>query len=71
MKQNTILFSVGGMSCQHCKASVEKALKTLDGVKEVRVNLEKSQVYVEFDPEGTSAEALQQAIGEAGYEILS
>jgi copper chaperone len=48
---------------------VEKALKTLDGVEAVEVNLEKALASVEYDPGKISEEDLKAVIGEAGYEV--
>lgn len=70
MALNSLIISVQGMSCNHCKASVEKALKTLEGVEKAEVDLQKAQVNVEFDPGKISQDDLQEAITSAGYEIV-
>ncbi len=62
-------LNVSGMSCGHCKAAVEKALKTLDGVNEVEVNLETGQVIVDYDQGAAAEKELAEAIRNAGYEI--
>ena len=63
-------IQVSGMTCNHCKAAVEKALKTLDGVNEVDVQIETGKVTVDYD-EGAAAEnELLEAIKNAGYEVL-
>ena len=36
-------YKISGMTCGSCKASVEKSLNNLDGVKNVEVNLEKGE----------------------------
>lgn len=71
MAKSAVVFSVEGMSCNHCKASVEKALKTLEGVENTRIDLEKARVEVEFDPGKISDEELRGAITTAGYQVLS
>ena len=43
------IFAVSGMKCVHCKANVENALKSLNGVKSAEANLEKANVNVEYD----------------------
>ena len=53
------------MKCAHCKASVEAALMTLDGVNSAEADLEKKQVAVECADE-VSQEALVDAIEGAG-----
>ena len=45
MSQEFIL-QVEGMSCNHCKATVEKALQAVPGVTAATVSLEKKQAVV-------------------------
>ena len=57
-------LKVTGMTCNHCKAHVEKALLKVNGVEEVEVNLEKGEAVVK----GTaSREDLLKAVEDAGY----
>lgn len=58
-------FSIGGMSCAGCVASVEKALKSVDGVESSSVNFAEHTAEVEGD---FSPEVLIQAVVDAGYE---
>lgn len=58
-------FSIGGMSCAGCMASVEKALKNVDGVESSSVNFAEHTAEVEGD---FSVEALIQSVVDAGYE---
>ena len=43
------VINVEGMSCDHCKHSIEKALNGLDGVTSSEVSLANGNVEVEFD----------------------
>ena len=47
MKKN--VYAVSGMKCVHCKANVENALKTLNGVASAEANLDEANVTVEYD----------------------
>jgi Cu+-exporting ATPase len=60
---------VEGMSCGHCKAAVEKALKAVDGVENAIVNLEQKSAEVELAKE-VSNEILTNAVVDAGYEVI-
>ena len=65
MSQTTL--KVEGMSCNHCKEAVEKALKNIAGVENAEVDLAKKEVVVT----GAAAkEALVEAIEDAGYEVV-
>lgn len=69
-KENEIMkkLIVEGMSCNHCKMSVEKALKAIDGVNEVDVNLETKEVLVSSNKE-INNNIIEEAIKEAGFEV--
>lgn len=59
-------FTVKGMSCHHCRNNVERAIRSVEGVEEVEVNLESGEARVE----GTAdAQAVCAAVQQLGYEI--
>ncbi|MBO8138080.1 MAG: heavy-metal-associated domain-containing protein [Desulfotomaculum sp.] len=64
-------IKVNGMSCGHCTAAVEKALRALPGVEKAAANLEEKSVTVTYDPGKTSREGIIKAIEEEGYEVYS
>ena len=64
MKQK---FTVTGMSCAACSAHVDKAVRKLEGVSEVNVNLLGGSMTVEYDPAAESPEAIIAAVDAAGY----
>ncbi len=58
---------IAGMTCMHCKMRVEKALKSLEGMKEVTVDLANGSATM--DVENTVEDlAIKNAIKEAGYK---
>ena len=61
-------IKVEGMSCNHCVMAVEKALNGIDGVKNVKVNLEKAEVVFEED-QPVDMGKIRSAIEKAGYSI--
>ena len=62
-------LKVEGMSCNHCKMAVEKALKDLPGVSGVEVDLAGGSVAVTYDPGVISRKNISQAIDQAGYRV--
>ena len=60
------ILKVEGMSCNHCVASVKKALEGIDGVREADVRLEDKSARVELDKD-LADEALVKAVEDAGY----
>lgn len=61
-------FEVQGMSCQHCVGAVTRSIKEIDPQAQVRVDLERGRVAVES---AQSADALKNAIDDAGYTVVS
>ena len=62
-----VTVSIKGMSCQHCVASVKKALEALDGISHVEVDLEKNEARYEGD---VGAEVVKEAITKIGFEVI-
>lgn len=62
-------LNVQGMTCGHCKMSVEGAMNKLDGVSAAEVNLEAGSVDVTFDESKVTIDAMKEAIEEQGYDI--
>jgi copper chaperone len=61
----SIELNVTGMTCGHCKAAVEKALKNVEGVNLVQVDLASGKANVRGAHINT--EALIAAVIEEGY----
>ncbi len=60
-----ITFQVDDMSCGHCVAAITRAVKETDGEAQVQVDLDAHRVRIE--PAAADANALADAIREAGY----
>jgi len=60
-------ITVNGMKCEHCKATVEAALKALEGVKSAEVNLAERNVNINFDENVVSEAQMKQAVDAAGH----
>jgi copper chaperone len=56
-------FTISGMTCQHCVASVTEEVTELPGVTEVDVDLASGRLHVAGD---VTAEQVQAAVAEAG-----
>ena len=59
----TMDFTVTGMTCQHCVASVTEEVNELAGVQEVDVDLASGRLHVVGD---VTPEQVQAAVAEAG-----
>ena len=64
--RGTKTYSVPGMHCSHCEASVTDEVSAVPGVDTVVVDLETKRVDV--SGESLDDDAIREAIQEAGYE---
>ena len=65
MEKSVLKFKVTGMTCAACSARVEKAVASLDGARDVSVNLLTGDLRVS----GASADAVMNAGRKAGYGV--
>ena len=59
-------FNVKGMTCEHCRRAVIRAIHSRDGNAKVDVDLEAGVVQVEG---GLDEASIREAIEEEGYQV--
>ena len=64
------ILDVKGMSCSHCEHSVKTSVGSLAGVSDVKVELKKGKVTVEYDAAKVNIKTIQDAIEGQGYEVI-
>lgn len=67
---STIEIGVRGMTCAACVRRIEKAVASVPGIREAKVNLVTQCATVLFDPVVVGAENVRGAIESAGYETV-
>lgn len=63
-------YPVMGMHCAGCVGSVEKALKSADGVETVVVNLATNSAQITFDESQSTFADFKKRVADAGYQLL-
>ncbi|XP_059645625.1 probable copper-transporting ATPase HMA5 [Cornus florida] len=64
----TALFSVIGMTCSACAASVEKSVKRLPGIKQAVVDVLNNRAQVMFYPSYVNEETIRETIEDVGFQ---
>ncbi len=64
----TVEITVTGMTCSHCEMTVQKAVKKIPGVRDVRASLTAEVAVISFDKTKTTVEKMKAAIADKGYE---
>ena len=67
----TKVYSISGMSCAACSASVTKVVSRLEGVTECDVNLITGKMTVAFDEERVSDGDFVRVVEKAGFGITA
>ncbi|QIA27444.1 heavy-metal-associated domain-containing protein [Thermaerobacter sp. PB12/4term] len=65
----TRVYQVRGMSCDHCKMAVKKAISGVAGVKDVEVDLATGRVTVTYEGDLDDVR-VREAVEDAGYEVV-
>lgn len=66
-KKTSLTLFIGGMTCAACVRHVEGALKSVQGVGAVAVNLATGKAAVEYDPSQATLADLKGAVEDVGY----
>lgn len=64
------MYPVLGMSCAACASSAESIILQQEGVQQASVNFATGNLMVEYDPQITSVDKLQNALQSGGYDLL-
>lgn len=64
-----ISLEVNGMTCDHCVQTIKGTLNKIIGLNLIEINLDKSQVKVEFDESQTNIQILSDEIVALGFEV--
>lgn len=62
-------FAVEGMDCSSCADTIERSLRKLDGVRDVRVDVMGGRVDVAYASDAVAPDELVHAITRAGYGV--
>ena len=68
---DTVQFSITGeqtIHCASCEARIERALRRVAGVQDVRANADTQQVAATIDPTQVTPEQVQATLTALGYE---
>ena len=62
-------FTVPEISCGHCKETIESAIKTIEAVQEVSVDIDKKLVEIN-STDAIDMEVVTNLLDEQGYTVV-
>jgi copper chaperone CopZ len=64
----TATLTIEGMHCQGCAMMITQKLEKLKGVKVAKVDFDKREAFIQFDPSRCKPDDLVAAVKQAGYK---
>jgi copper chaperone len=64
-----VVLNVPAVSCMHCKSAIEGAVRDIEGVASVNVEVAEKTVSLEYDPDLVDLEEVKNTIEEEGYPV--
>jgi copper chaperone len=62
-------IKIKGMTCNHCVMAVNKALNEIEGIKDIKVDLQKGEATFE-EAKTVDMNMVRERIKKAGYEVV-
>ena len=67
----TVSLHVPDISCEHCERTVKAALRPIEGVQQVAVDIPGKRVTVDYDERQVDVERMKAALQEEDYPVAS
>jgi copper chaperone CopZ len=65
----SITVTAPDISCEHCKATIEREVGAMPGIERVTVDIPTTRVAVSYDPRQVSEAAIIAKLDEEGYPV--
>ncbi len=65
------ILNVPDISCEHCQATITKALNGVPGVRAVAVDIPRKRVTVDYDEGAVGVDRLKEVLAEEEYPVAS
>ncbi len=63
-------FNIEGLHCASCVNDLERAMKKLEGVQDVSVNLATEKMEIKYSENIISEQEIIEAVNKAGYKAI-
>jgi copper chaperone CopZ len=63
-----VVISVREMSCTMCAQAIEKQVKRMDGIVDVRTAIMLNKVFIDYDPKKVDLASIRKAIDRTGFK---
>lgn len=70
VENKEVIIPIGGMTCASCVKAVERAVKKVDGVENIQVNLATEKASISYEVGKVKLYEIKGAIEKAGFKVL-
>jgi copper chaperone CopZ len=63
-----VVVSVKEISCTVCAQAIEKQVKKINGIEDVRTAIMLNKVFIDYDPKLVDSSAIRKAIDKTGFK---
>lgn len=70
VEKKEVIIPIGGMSCASCVKAVERAVKKIDGIKNIQVNLATEKATISYEAGKVKLYEIKAVIEKAGFKVL-
>ena len=67
-EKSRLVVSVTRISCATCARAIEKQVKKLNGISDVKPAVMLNKVFIDYDPSLVDSSTIRKAIDKAGYK---
>ena len=69
-EQDKLSLHVEGMSCASCAANIDHAVKGLDGIEDIHINVANDKMRVIYDKNTITFSQIKKAVQDVGYDVF-
>jgi len=67
-EKSRMIVSVTGMDCTTCALAIEKQVKKMKGIDDVKTAIMLNKIFIDYDPSLVDSTAIRKAIDKTGYK---
>jgi Cu+-exporting ATPase len=67
-EKSRLVVSVTGMDCVTCALAIEKQVKKMKGIDDVKAAIMLNKIFIDYDPNLVNSATIRKAIDKTGYK---
>jgi len=68
VEKSRVIVSVTSISCAKCALAIEKQVKRIEGIEEVKTAIMLNKIFIDYNPKLVDLTTIRKAIEKTGYK---